>query len=303
MDPAALLPAAAGTLLCPLLPGVINRVKARAAGREGPPLLQAYFDLAKLARKRPIYSTSASWVVRAGPVVALSAGFVALLLLPLGPIASPLAFPGDLLLLAGLLALQRFALMAGALDVGSSFEGMGASREAFFASLAEPAFVLCLVVAAGSAGGLSLTAVLGGGGTLDPSVSTARLFLVAVALFLVMLAETARIPVDDPNTHLELTMIHEAMVLDHGGVDLAYITYASHLKLWTFAAIIVMLLVPLGGLDPAGALAVMVASVVGLVAVVGLVESTTARVRLDRVPNLLVGAGGLAAVAFLLLVF
>jgi formate hydrogenlyase subunit 4 len=138
---------------------------------------------------------------------------------------------------------------------------------------------------------------------LGLATSPAGLLLVAVALFLVLLAENSRIPVDDPNTHLELTMVHEAMVLDHGGVDLAYITYASCLKLWVMASLIVMLLTPLHGLDLPVAVAAFVGAMCGVAALTGAVESVTARLRLDRVPNMLVGAGGLAAVALLLLVF
>jgi formate hydrogenlyase subunit 4 len=303
MDPLSALPPALAFGLAPLMLGVISRVKAAFAGRRGPPLLQPYFDLAKLMRKGAVYSTTATWVVRAGPALGLAALLAAALLLPLGPVPALLAFEGDLLLLTGLLALQRFSLMMGALDTGSSFEGMGASREAFFSALTEPVLVLCLAVAARGGLALSLSALAASPAASGLPAAAPALLLVAVALFAVLLAENARIPVDDPSTHLELTMVHEAMVLDHGGVDLAYITYASALKLWVMGALLVALVLPLGALPPALAAAAFVGAMLALALAVGTVESVTARVRLARVPRLLVGAGGLASLALLLVVF
>lgn len=303
MEPLSALPPALALALAPLLLGVINRVKAVFAGRQGPPLLQASFDLGKLLRKGTVYGEPTTWVVRAGPTVGLAAMIVAALLLPLGPIPAALAFPGDLLLFVYLFALQRFFTMLAALDTGSSFEGMGASREAFFAALGEPALLLGLLVAVRGAGSLSLTGLLGvttlpGAAAVGPA-----LLLVVVALFLVFLAENARIPVDDPNTHLELTMIHEVMVLDHGGPDLAFITYAAALKLWVLGALIVGLILPTGGQPIEVALPALLAAMLALAAVTGVIESTIARARLSRVPRLLVGAGGLAALALLLVIF
>jgi formate hydrogenlyase subunit 4 len=303
MELASLLQAALAGVLSPLLLGIINRVKSLVGGRTGPPLLQPYFDLAKLMSKGSVYSETTTWVFRAGPALGLAALIVAVLLLPLGPLQAPLGFAGDLFLLAGLLALQRFCLMVCALDTGSSFEGMGASREAFFASIGEPALLIGLLVAARGALSLSLTGLLGATTLATAAAAGPALLLVAVALFLLMLAENARIPVDDPNTHLELTMIHEVMVLDNSGVDLAYITYASALKLWVFGALVVGLLLPTGGLPTEAVVPLFVLSMVALAVAVGVVESTMARVRLSRVPRLLVGAGGLTALALLLSVF
>ena len=303
MEPLSLLPAAFGLVFSPLLLGVINRVKSVVAGRRGPPLLQVYFDLARLLRKGAVYSSSATWAVKMGPVAGLAAVVVALLLVPLGPIPAALAFPGDLLLLAGLLAFQRFSTMLASMDVGSSFEGMGASREAFFSTLAEPALIVGLLVTARGADALSLSQIAGTATASQLAAAATITPLVAVALFLVFLAENSRVPVDDPNTHLELTMIHEVMVLDHGGVDFAYISYAACLKLWVLGALLVAVLVPLGGQNAVVALAAFLASMVAVAAATGAVESFTARLRLDRVPRLLVGASGLCAVAFLLVLF
>jgi len=316
-------------LLAPVLLGVINRVKAWFAGRRGPPLLQAWFDVAKLMGKSAVYSRTTGWVFRAGPVLGLSASLLCAALVPWTGAGSLLAFDGDLVLLAGLLALGRFITIAAALDTGSAFEGMGASREAWFASLGEPALLLALAALARMRGSVSLAGVFAGSANLAGSAilpgpanaavaadlaagqasaawgasaasfGGAVMILAAAALFIVFLAENARIPVDDPNTHLELTMIHEVMVLDHGGVDLAYIQYGASLKLWVLGGMIVSLLAPRTGrwaLDAAAALAGMV--VVG--AATGVVESIMARLRLGRVPQLLVAALAMSALALCL---
>jgi formate hydrogenlyase subunit 4 len=288
---------AAALLLAPLLPGVISRTKAFFAGRVGPPLLQPYFDLAKLLRKGAVYSGTTTWVFRAGPVVGLAAVLVATAIAPFGGVSAPLAFAGDFLFFAGLLGVMRFVTMLAALDTGSSFEGMGASREAQFAALAEPAFLLGLTAVAWKTGGLSLSGMLGTNSFAAWSGAAAPLALVCVSLLVVFLAENARIPVDDPNTHLELTMIHEVMVLDHGGPDLALIQYAGALKLWVLGSLVVGVALPVRSLAHGWAFVASVAGMLGLCVVVGVVESCLARLRLTRVPQLLLGAGVLSLLA------
>ena len=169
----------------------------------------------------------------------------ALLFVPLGGVPSLISFPGDFLLVAYLLGVGRFFTVTAALDTGSSFEGMGASREAFYSALAEPALLLGLAAIVAQSHALSLSTMMAAvtPGVLASSAGSAFL-LVAAAMLIVLLAENARIPVDDPNTHLELTMIHEVMVLDHSGPDLAMIHYAAALKLWVFGALLVGILVP-----------------------------------------------------------
>jgi len=285
----------------PLLLGVIGRVKARFAGRTGPPLLQPWHDLVRLARKGAVFSRTTGWVFRAGPTVAFAATLAAGLLLPLGAPESVLRFGGDFILFAYLLGLARFATVLAALDTGSSFEGMGASREATFSALAEPALFLGLVSLARSTRSLDLSHMLGE--RLHPVwwSDGPALLLVGLAVFAVALAESSRVPVDDPATHLELTMIHEVMVLDHSGPDLALIQYGASLKLYLFGALVVRL--ALGALAGAPWIA-FVAFLAGqlLFAVaIGCVESTMARLRLVRVPHLLVGASALSAFALVLL--
>ncbi|MBI2931204.1 MAG: NADH-quinone oxidoreductase subunit H [Planctomycetes bacterium] len=292
--------AALGMLLAPLLLGVITRTKAFFAGRCGAPLLQPYYDLAKLLGKGAVYSRTTSWVFRAGPVVGLAAMLMALAFMPAGGAVSPFAFAGDMLFVAGLLGLTRFFTILAALDTGSAFEGMGASREAQFSALAEPALLLGLAVLAKQSGELSLSGVMQGISASSWGVVGPELVLVSAALLIVFLTENARIPVDDPNTHLELTMIHEVMVLDHGGPDFAFILYGSAIKLWILGTLLVGLLVPVrtgnawidGGAFAGGMLALSVTT--------GVIESTMARLRLVRVPHLLVGAIALSTLALIL---
>ena len=284
-------------LLAPLLPGIVNRTKAVFAGRRGQPLLQGYNDLAKLLSKAGIYSRTTTWIFRAGPALGCASAAVALSLLPWAGAPALLSFEGDVVLFAALFGLARFVTILAALDTGSAFEGMGASREAWFSALTEPALLLSLAALARLSGSFSLSLMLTGSGV--GGGAGAALLLAAGAALVVFLAENARIPVDDPNTHLELTMIHEVMVLDHSGVDLAYIQYGSALKLWAFGALAVSILVPRVGL-PAADMAIGLGALGCVAALTGVVESVMARLRLARVPQLLVAAIAMSALALAL---
>ena len=286
-------------LLAPVVPGVINKVKAFFAGRRGPPVLQLYFDLFKLIAKGAVYSRTTTWLFRAAPVVNVAALAGVLLMLPFGG-PSLLSFPGDLVAGFYLLALARFFIVLAAMDTGSSFEGMGASREVQFSALAEPALFLGFAVLVRITGRFSFSEIFGGITVSTWMAQAPALILVAVVLMIVLLAENARIPVDDPNTHLELTMIHEVMVLDHGGPDFALMLYASSLKLWVFASWFAGVVVPRLAGSAAGSLAAPLGGVLFAAVLVGVVESIMARLRLLRVPQLLLGAAALAAVALLL---
>jgi formate hydrogenlyase subunit 4 len=284
----------------PLLPGIINRVKAWFAGRQGPPLLQPYFDILKLLGKGAVYSRSTTWLIVGGPVIGLACLLTCLLMMPLGNQPAFLSFAGDVLLAFYLLGLLRFLTMLAALDTGSAFEGMGASREATFAALGEPSLFLSLGVLAVQTKSLSLTGIYhdiswslwaGNGGIPG---------LVAVALLVIFLTENARIPVDDPNTHLELTMIHEVMVLDHGGPDLAMIFYGSALKLWILGSLITGLVLPFSG-PWLYTIGVQILGLFALAVLTGVIESAMARLRLMKVCQFLLGGSTLALLAFLLL--
>lgn len=301
MHPASIVFAVLPLLLAPLLIGVLNRVKAIFAGRNGKPLLQPYYDLGKLLRKGTVYSEVSSWLVRLGPVISLAAVTSALLMVPYGGVPAIVSFAWDGILVAYLLGLGRFFTVNGALDTGSPFEGMGASREVQLSALAEPAVVLSILALARAVGGEpSLSGILGGVSPEAWRSFTPIFALVAGSLGIVMLAENSRVPFDDPNTHLELTMIHEVMVLDHGGPDLAFIQYGAALKAWLFALLIVGIAVPVrtGNLWIDGGATV--AGVFGVGIAVGVVESTMARLRLTRLPLLLVSASVLSVLALVL---
>ena len=287
--------------LAPLSFGIINRTKALIAGRRGPPLLQPYWDMAKYLRRGAVYGEATSWVFRLGSVVNLASLLAALLITPLGDVGSTVSFSGDLIVLAGLLALGRFATVLSALDTGSSFEGMGASREVHFAALAEPALFLALATLARITGSLSLTPIYEGITATVWVHALPALALVAMTLLILDLVENTRIPVDDPTTHLELTMIHEVMILDHSGPDLAYVHYAAALKLWIFGSLFVGLVAPLrsGGFWLEGLVTLIGMAVLAMA--IGMIESAMARYRLVRVPQFIVGAATLSAVGFIII--
>jgi formate hydrogenlyase subunit 4 len=286
---AGLLQMALALALSPLLVGIITKVKAFFGGRVGPPVLQPYYDLARLMRKGMVFSTTATWVFRAGPVVGLAATLLAAAIVPLaGP--GLISFQGDVLLLAYLLALGRFFTASAALDTGSPFEGMGAVREVSYAALAEPALVLGLLVLAKLTGSLQLSEMLGAPLAAHWSGALAPLLLVLIGWFIVLLVENCRIPFDDPNTHLELTMIHEVMVLDHSGPALGMILYGAAIKLFVFGTLVARVLAPVAtGWWPVDLL-VSTTALLGVTAAVGVVESVMARLRLPNIPALLVAS-------------
>lgn len=288
--------------LPPLLLGVINKTKAFVGGRNGPPLLQVYYDLAKLCRKGFVFSETTTGVFLLGPVIGLSSVLLAALIVPLGQTDAPLSFTGDLILFAYLLALGRFFTILAALDTGSAFEGMGAAREATYACLAEPVLFFGLLGLAKISGALTLAGLLDV--SLLPLSGTvgAALLLIFVSWFVLLLVENCRIPFDDPNTHLELTMIHEVMVLDHSGPALGMIVYGAAIKLFLFAALIVRLIVPLGTGIPFLDWVLFVSAVLVVAVVVGMVESNMARLRLVSIPRLLIAASVLSAFGLVLIV-
>ena len=280
-------------VIAPLLPGVINKVKAWVAGRRGPSLFLLYYDLAKLWRKSTVVSELASPGFVAGPAVAwVALAFSASLVIGAGG-GSVLSFRGDALLLIYLLALARFCTAWAAMETGSAFEGMGAAREVSYAILTEAsviAAVLSLVVRSGS---LSLAGMLAPG----PGAGTG---LLAAGLFIVLLAENCRVPFDDPNTHLELTMIHEVMILDHSGPTLAVILHGAATKLLLFAVLLAEVALPLKDLGPWAAFAALAAGVLLVAGGVGAVESLLARLAFRRTPLLLTSAFVLCLFALLI---
>jgi formate hydrogenlyase subunit 4 len=285
----------------PAVPGIANRVKSALNGRRGAPVLQLYADLWKLWRKGVVYSPTTTILFRLAPVVLVCTTFLSACLLPLDGATSLIRFTGDLVAFAGLLALGRFMLVLAAMDTGSSFEGMGASREVTIAAFAEPVLFLCFTVLALASRDLQLQGMLGHPLSRTWLVTAPSLLLIAASLFILSLAESCRVPVDDPLTHLELTMIHEVMVLDHSGPDLALILYASALKMALFGCVVVRVLVAGAAVPAPAALGLLLAGLVVYATAVGTVESGIARLRMNRVPQVLVAASAIAAFGLILL--
>ncbi len=273
-------------LIAPLLPAVIQKVKAYFGGRQGPPLLINYYTMAKLFKKGSVYSTSTTFVFRLGPVVGCATSVMMLLFFPLAGIAPLFSFHGDVLILFYLMGLGRFFTILAALDTASPFEGMGAAREAFFSTLAEATVFGILILFFRITGSLSFADFFAGTQSLAiTGAYGAQLILVIVGLYIVMLTENSRVPVDDPATHLELTMIHEVMILDHSGPDLALIELGAWFKLLFYSAFLSMLLNPfqlenvwLNGL-------LFYAVVTFIYMTIGTVESITARYKMNMVPK------------------
>ncbi len=285
----------------PLLLGVIGKTKAAFAGRVGAPYLQPYYDIIRLLRKGSVFSDTTTWLFRAGPVVTLAAVAAATLLIPLGNHPAPVSFAGDMILFAYLFGLARFFTMTAALDTGSSFEGMGAAREATFSCLAEPTLFFALIVLARLSNSLTLSTMLTHSSAATWFTDGAAMLLLVGALFTVVLAENSRIPFDDPNTHLELTMVHEVMVLDHSGPAFGYIMYGAALKLFVLLAFFIQIALPLRAGNDLLDWLVFVASLLLAAVAIGVVESVMARLRLLRIPQLLVAACILSAFAMLLI--
>ncbi len=277
-----------------LMTGVVNRTKALWAGRKGPRLLQSAWDLQRLWRKRPVYSATATPLFRAGAYVVLLATVLATLVAPMLGGFAPAGFEHDFVLFAYTLGLARLFLMLSALDVGSSFEGMGAAREASFAMLAEPALFLLVGAASVATGHTSFAGLIG---QLHASAPYPWLVVPAVAtLFILLQVEAARVPVDDPLTHLELTMIHEVMILDHSGPELAAMQYAAGLKMTLYAGLIAALLNPFDPFaTPLACVLTSLAVMLGVAVAVGCVESLVARLRMRWVAGYVLAASVTAA--------
>ncbi len=281
-------------LAAPGLVGIVRAVKARFLRREGPPLIQPYRQLARLLGKEVVLAHNASWLFRTAPYLILALTWVAASVVPTFSTHIVFARLGDLIVITALLGAARFVLALAGLDIGTSFGGIGASREVMFASLAEPAMLMIVVTLAITAGSTQLSSIAAF--MLSPVLGLRiSLALALVALVIVALAENGRIPVDNPATHLELTMVHEAMVLEYSGRHLAMIELAAALKLLLMISLIVCIFFPfgLGGTGAAGFLLGLAsyAAKLGIAAVLlGIFEVSLAKMRVFRVPELL-GAG------------
>ena len=293
--------------LSPLLLGFVRKVKARLVRRQGPPLIQPYRDLVRLLRKDVVLADNASWLFRSIPYVIFAATWVAAALVPTFATGLIFSWSADLIAIIALLGLARFLLALAGLDIGTSFGGIGSSREVMIASLAEPAMlmiVFTLALLAGSTQLSTMAAYLGS----DAAGLRVSLGLALIALIMVAIAENARIPVDNPATHLELTMVHEAMVLEYSGRHLALIDLSSELKLLLYVSLIACLFVP-WGIAPQGAgleahligVAAYVAKLAAGGFLLAVFETSIAKMRVFRVPEFMGVALMLGLLATLLL--
>ena len=298
-------------ILAPLLLGIVNQTKAFFAGRRGPGLFRLYFDLAKLVRKSCPRSSTSTWIFDLAPAISLAATILAAVIFPwysgnstlLSSTSNLQPSTFSAVLLFYLLGTGRFFTVLGALDTGSAFEGMGASREVQFSALVEPIVFVILGFLVLLTGNTSLNGLLGGydGGAWAHHAFS--LILIAVAFFTILLSENCRVPFDDPETHLELTMIHEAMILDNAGPDLAFILYGAALKFELLAAFLVAMLIPEMSVGPETKAAILFGGILVTAVIVGIVESVIARMRFLKTPQILLGTmmiATLGAILFLL---
>ena len=277
--------------LAPLLTGIVRATKARLLRRRGPPLIQPYRDLIRLARKEAVVADSASWLFRFVPYLVFAATWVAAALVPTFATGLLFSWSADLIAIIALLGAARFFLALAGLDVGTSFGGLGSSREALFGALAEPAMIVIVFTLALVAGSTQLSTVAAYM-VLSNVGLRVSLGMALVALIIVALAENGRIPVDNPATHLELTMVHEAMILEYSGRHLAVIELAAMLKLVLYVSLITCVFVPWGlAIADASVVDRLLGAVVYLVKLavagvaLGVFETSIAKMRVFRVPD------------------
>ncbi|HBE78913.1 MAG TPA: formate hydrogenlyase [Firmicutes bacterium] len=288
-------------VLAPLVNGIIKKIKALSQKRKGAPLLQLYYDLYKLMKKDMVISETASWIFRVTPYIVMSSVLLAALLIPLSIQLQPIRFMGDVILVVYLLALGRFFMALTGLDTASTFGGMGSSREMMISSLIEPSLLVAVFTVGLLAGSTSVYDMMQNSTLTGLAIFQPVYILTFLALFIVLIAETARIPVDDPATHLELTMVHEAMLLEYSGRYLALMELSAAIKQLLLITILVNLFIPLDEffhiVNPIMMLGVSLlgylVKVVAIAVLIAIVEIKTVKLRLFSVPNL-------AALSFIL---
>ena len=292
-------------ILSPLLSGIIKNWKAKLQNRRGPRIWQPYLDLIKFLRKDLVQSEHASWIFSCAPYVVFSTALLAGLMVPIVHTQAPLSLFGGALAIIGLLALGRFFLALAGLDPGSVFGGMGSSREMTIAAIAEPAMMLAIFTTAIVAGSTDLSRIVEATQSVTWGLLNPTHIMAFAALFIVLLAETGRVPVDNPATHLELTMIHEAMILEYSGRHLAFMEWGAAIKQLVLMTLLANVFFPMGMATASSPAAlgigclVYIAKLLTLAAAVVLVETTNAKLRLFRVPDLLSAAFVLATLALM----
>jgi formate hydrogenlyase subunit 4 len=286
-------------LLAPLVNGIIKKIKALTQKRQGAPVLQLYYDLFKLLGKSVVLSETTSWIFRATPYIVMASALTAAMLVPVTTRTTPVSFPGDIIMLVYVLALSRFFMGLSALDAGSTFGGMGSSRDAMISSLIEPSLLVSVfTIGLASQSTAIYTIMLSMQGLGVPLLKPAFM-LTFIALFIIIIAETSRIPVDDPATHLELTMVHEAMVLEYSGRGLALMELGSAIKQLVLMTLLVNVFLPVHQLVLSGtaglvlSLLIYILKIIGLSVLIAIFEASTVKFRFFSIPNL-------AALSFIL---
>ncbi len=273
-------------LVAPFFSGVILKIKAFFGGKKGPPLLINYYTLIKLFKKGSVYSNSTTMVFKLGPIVSLCTSITVLMFLPIAGHNPIFSFNGDIIFVLYIMGLGRFFTIAAAMDTASPFEGMGAAREAYFPIICEATMFMVLIFFYKLTGDLQLSAYFTQGNTMGLwSLAGAPLLFIVIAFFVILLTENSRVPVDDPATHLELTMIHEVMVLDHSGPDFGLIELGSFCKLFFYSTIISRLILPFDVTNSGLGFVVFIAGLFIVYIVIGITESVIARFRMDKVPQ------------------
>jgi formate hydrogenlyase subunit 4 len=286
----------------PLLVGLINKQKALLTGRRGAPIWQPYYDLFRLSRKETIYASTASFISRLAPVVSFSAILIAGFMLPIGYMRPLLSFSGDIIVFAYLLGLARFFQILGAMDIGSSFEGMGAAREAAFAVFAEPIYFFTIGSLAFVSGYTSLYEVYLSIHLDNPS-SLVFIIVSSISAFFLMVTECSRMPIDDPTTHLELTMIHEVMILDNSGIDLFLYQYSSYIKIMIYGIFEILFFNPFSLHSQWLGFSLFVILLLLLSAVIAWVETMIARLKIKSIPQYLLFATAIGILNLLIYTF
>ncbi len=295
-------------LVSPLFISLIKKVKARAQGRQGPSILQTYRNLAKLFKKETVYSQNSSWIMRATPLINISALLVASLFVPMLVIPEPTDLVGNIILFLYLLALAKFFMALAGLDAGSAFGGMGSSREMAISALIEPVIIVVFAALAFAFNTVNIPDMFRGALASNVIVDPV-LILISISIFIVIIVESARVPVDNPETHLELTMIHEAMILEQSGKNLAMMELSSAMKQMLLMGVLINILIPWGLTADFSVPAILISlgafllKAVILAVIIGVFESSCAKSRLFRLPGLFAIALFLSIITLIIEVF
>ena len=288
-------------LTAPFFSALILKVKAFFGGKKGPPLLINYYTLIKLSKKGSVYSKSTSFIFKMGPMVSLCSAVTAMMFLPIAGHAPIFSFNGDVIFILYILGLGRFFTIAAAMDTASPFEGMGAAREAFFPIICEASMFMILILFYMLTQELSFATYFSESNPLELwKTAGSPLIFIAIAFFIILLTENSRVPVDDPATHLELTMIHEVMVLDHSGPDLALIELGSYLKLFFYSTFVARLIFPFNMGNTYLNICTFCGALIVVYTCTGIMESVIARLRMDKVPKFILTSFALAFFAIVI---